>query len=329
MIIRFLIIGFLGVSSFLNAQQLPQYTQFANNQSFYNPSFIGINKTNNVTVGGRWQMLGFGNEPRTAFGLFSKCIKLKEKETFNPALRISREIPAPSDNEKNKFSNAIGAQVGLDQYGAFRTFNINGLYALHFQVNRLFKVSGGLKLGFNNSSFDASKAVVLNITDSKLTYQGGDEEYDQFISGRQNATFLNVGAGAVIHYSDFFIGFSADQLSQNAIQLGNSSVNFNSFTHYFFSAGYHFEINEAFKLTMVTQFKKMRPAPISTDFSIIANYGESLFFGLNYRHKAAVGIIAGLNINEKFSLGYSVDFITNKLNNSSNGGHELILSYKF
>ena len=326
---RILIIGFLGVSALLNAQQLPQYTQFANNQSLYNPAFIGLNKSNDITVGGRWQMLGFGNEPRTAFGIFSKNLKLKEKEIFNPALRISRDIPKTSSLEKRKFSHAAGAQIGLDQYGAFRSFNLNGIYAFHYQVNRTFKVSGGLKLGFSNYSFDAAKAVVLNISDPKLTYQGGDSEYDQFISGRQNATFLNVGAGAVIHYTDFFIGVSADQLTRNAIELGTSSVNFNPSTHYFFTTGYKFSISDALKLTAVAQFKKMRPAPLSADFSIIANYGESLFFGLNYRHKAAVGIMAGFHINEKFSLGYSLDFTVNKLNSASNGGHELILSYRF
>ncbi len=326
---RIIIIGFLCVSAISNAQQLPQYTQFANNQSLYNPAFIGINKSSDITVGGRWQMLGFGNEPRTAFGIFSKNIALKEKEVFNPSLRISRDIPSEATHEKRKFSQASGAQIALDQYGAFRTFSLNGIYAFHYQVNRTMKVSGGLKAGFNNNSFDASKAIVSNITDPKQAYQGGDSEYDQFISGRQNATFLNVGAGAVIHYSDFFIGFSTDQLTRNTIELGNSSVNFNPSTHYFFSTGYKFSISDALKLTAVALIKKMKPAPISTEFSIIGNYGESLFLGLNYRHKASLGAIAGFHINERFSFGYSVDFTTNKLNYASNGGHELILSYRF
>jgi type IX secretion system PorP/SprF family membrane protein len=326
---RILIIGFLGVSAILNAQQLPQFTQFANNQSLYNPAFIGINKSSDLTVGGRWQMLGFGNEPRTAFGIFSKNIKLKEKEVFNPALRISRNIPVSNSNEKRKFSHASGAQIMLDQYGAFRSFNLNGIYAFHYQANRNMKVSGGVKVGFSNNSFDASKAIVSNITDPKQAYQGGDSEYDQFISGRQNATFLNIGVGTVIHYSNFFIGFSADQLTRNTIELVNSSVNFNPSTHYFFTTGYKLSISEALKLTAVAQIKKMKPAPISTEFSIIANYGESLFCGLNYRHKAAVGAIAGFHINEKFSFGYSLDFTVNKLNYASNGGHELILSYRF
>jgi hypothetical protein len=73
----------------------------------------------------------------------------------------------------------------------------------------------------------------------------------------------------------------------------------------------------------------MQPAPLSAEMSLVANFGENLFGGVIYRHKSAIGITGGFDINEKFRLGYSVDFATNKLRNVSNGGHELILRYRF
>ncbi|MFY7943496.1 MAG: type IX secretion system membrane protein PorP/SprF, partial [Crocinitomicaceae bacterium] len=71
---------FFGLSLSLKAQQIPQNSQFALNPALLNPAFIGIEEGTEILVGGRWQMLGFGDEPRTAFGLYSKRLKTKEKE---------------------------------------------------------------------------------------------------------------------------------------------------------------------------------------------------------------------------------------------------------
>jgi type IX secretion system PorP/SprF family membrane protein len=325
------IITFLlcGLSIWINAQQLPQYSQFAQNQALFNPSFIGLQEEKEIHVGGRWQMLGFGDEPRSAFGLYAQRIKNKVKETPNPSIPISKEIPETNKDEKQKFSHAFGTLVSLDKYGAFGTFQLNGLYAAHYNLTKQVKLSGGIKIGLANNSFDASRAIVANLTDPSLSYQGGDEAYDQFISGRTNSSRLTIGLGGAIYYSDFFIGASACNLIGDAVQFGNSTASFQTTPHLFLTSGYRYIINDELSLSAVLLLKKMQPAPLSTEVSVVANFGENLFGGIIYRHKSALGITGGFDINDKFRLGYSLDFAINKLRNVSNGGHELILRYRF
>jgi type IX secretion system PorP/SprF family membrane protein len=324
-----LLFFFCGLSVFAEAQQLPQYSQFAQNQTLYNPAFIGNQEKKEISIGGRWQMLGFGDEPRTAFGLYSQQLKTKTKIVVNPSLPISREIPKNSDDKKNKFSHGIGAQVSMDKYGAFGALELNGIYAFHFRVNKQLKLSGGAKLGIVNNSFDASRAIVSNVSDPTLIYQGGDTEYDEFISGKTNNKQLNLGIGGVVNYGNFFVSAAANNLIGNLIKFGNSSANFQTTPHLFISTGYKYSIGDALSINTVVLLKKMQPAPLSTELSIIANFEDNLFGGLIYRHKSAIGITGGFDINAKFRLGYSIDFSINRIRNVSNGGHELFLRYRF
>ncbi|NCA19754.1 MAG: type IX secretion system membrane protein PorP/SprF [Crocinitomicaceae bacterium] len=61
------------------AQQLPQFSQVALNRSLYNPAFIGDEQATILTLGGRWQMIGFGQEPQSAFLNFEKNLTMKPK----------------------------------------------------------------------------------------------------------------------------------------------------------------------------------------------------------------------------------------------------------
>ena len=320
---------FCGLSILVKAQQLPQFTQFAQNQALLNPAFIGTNEGKEINLGGRWQMLGFGNEPRTAFGLYSQQLKTKEKEIINPSLPISREIPEVEKEDKRSLTQAFGANVGIDKYGAFGTFELNGLYAIHYKLTKKLKLSGGAKLGFSNNSFDPSKAIVANLIDPTLAYQGGDLEYDEFISNRTNNVRLNLGVGGAVHYADFFVAAAVNNITGDLIEIGTSKVNFQPTPHMFLSTGYNYSIGQTFSINTTLLIKKMSPAPLSTELSMVANFDENLFGGIIYRHKSAIGITGGFNINDKFRLGYSVDFSINKLRYASNGGHELILRYRF
>ena len=326
---KLLLLFFCGLAILINAQQLPQFSQFAQNKELFNPAFIGNHSGREITTGGRWQMLGFGNEPRTAFGIFSQQINTKKKEFVNPSLPTSKAIPSNMFEEKRDFGQALGAQFSIDKYGAFGTIELSGLYAINFQINKKVKLSGGAKLGISNNSFDASKAIVANITDPTSTYQGGDAEYDDFISGRTNNWRLNLGLGGIVEYEKIFVGLSANNLTSDLIEFGTSSVNFQSTPHLFLTSGYRYSIGDVLTINTVLLIKKMNPAPFSTELAIIADFDENLFAGLLYRHKSSIGITGGFNINDKFRLGYSVDFSINRIRYASNGGHELILRYRF
>lgn len=90
-------------------------------------------------------------------------------------------------------------------------------------------------------------------------------------------------------------------------------------------SGYQIRINEDFTLTPNVMAKYMAPAPVSLDFNLQAEYKEWIWGGLGYRHTDAIIGMFGLNIYNRFKLGYSFDFSISKFKNFSSGGHELVL----
>ncbi len=317
------------LSSSFFAQQLPQFTQAVLQKNLYNPAFTGENPEMQIGLTGRWQMIGFGNEPQTALLTFEKGIRIKEKTIYNPSLHISQEIPEDHNREKRKFSHGFGGQLGIDNYGAFKNLQLAGVYGAHYQFTPLLKLSAGIRMSFNNNSFDPAKAVVLNPSNPSQVYSGGDSEYDAFTAGRRSMNFLHFGAGINLTFQNFFIGVAANQLTKDAVKFGSSGANFSPQTHLFLMTGYKFEINSEFSFQTIAVLKKMQPAPLSMEFCLLGNFGESLFAGVNYHHNASAGLIVGFNVNEHFRVGYALDVPTTKLNRFSFGGHELMLTYRF
>ena len=66
------------LTSIVTSQQLPQYRQFLLNKSLYNPAAMAINNQSFISLVGRWQMLGFGLEPKT-IALFGQT-KIRKKQ---------------------------------------------------------------------------------------------------------------------------------------------------------------------------------------------------------------------------------------------------------
>jgi type IX secretion system PorP/SprF family membrane protein len=326
--IALFIITFLAIGS-LQAQQMPQFSQVAMNRSLYNPAYVGYEPKTMITLGGRWQMIGFGNEPQSTFLNFERNIKIKAKPIYNPSMRVSMPIPKDNRTQKSKFSQAFGGQLSSDKYGAFKSFQLAGIYAAHYQITSLLKVSGGLKLGISNNGFDADKAQVLNVSNPAIGYQGGDTEYDEFTAEKWNANIINLGLGVNVQYGNFFVGAAANQLTKDAIQFGRSNVNFNLTSHLFLMTGYNFQITEEFKVLTTVVVKKMSPAPTSLEVSAIGNFGDVIFAGVNYHHNATAGVLVGFQVSPVFKIGYSFDASTNTIIKSSFGGHELVLNYRF
>jgi hypothetical protein len=69
----------------------------------------------------------------------------------------------------------------------------------------------------------------------------------------------------------------------------------------------------------------MNPAPPTIEGSLQLEYKEWIWMAASYRHKDAVIGMLGLNLSERFKIGYSYDFSLSKFRDFSAGGHELIL----
>jgi type IX secretion system PorP/SprF family membrane protein len=319
---RALIITIVFISFHSFAQQIPQYSQFQRNQFMANPAAAGIYDFIDVTLAGRWQWLGVADAPRTSYLAFSVPLNFKPKY-YNPGIRTSAgPVENPSINT-GKLKHTVGGQVIADQYGAFRKLSFLGTYALHIPMSKDFNLSFGVKAGLSNNTFLADKAQVLNVVDPTQTYV--DNTYTTFLSNQSNKYILDLSAGLYFYGKGFYLGLSSQQLTRDLVEFGQGTANFNPQMHYNVISGYKFKLNSNLTLTPNVMLKFMYPAPVSIDFNTQVEYNEWLWFGLGYRHTDALIGMFGLNISNRFRLGYSFDFSISKFKNYSSGGHELVL----
>ncbi|MCX6191476.1 MAG: PorP/SprF family type IX secretion system membrane protein [Flavobacteriia bacterium] len=317
------------LSSEVYSQQLPQYSQFLLNKALYNPAAMTINNQAEISLVGRWQMLGFGLEPKTVALIGQSKIQKKAKIIFNPASRISQEIVPIDKKRKIKLSHFVGGQILTDNYGAFRSTDFSGNYALKIPINNRWKVSLGASLGLSNHSFIPSRAVVLNSIDPLIPYVSGDDAYDAFSQGKLNQLSMNSAAGLALNSNNFFISLGARQIARDLLALGNSSPNFDRRMHWNLMAGYDFSIANGFNLQPAILIKKMEPSKLSYEFSALATINYIFWAGVNYHLGVSTGLMVGMEISDELKIGYSMVFTTNKINYFSNGGHEIMISYAF
>jgi type IX secretion system PorP/SprF family membrane protein len=303
-----------------NTQQLPQFTQFINNTPLFNPSMMSMQERTSITLGGRWQMLGFGSEPRTAFISGQTRISNKSKKSLNPSLRISKDNTENDSVKQSRFSHYAGGQMLFDSYGAFDRTSINGCYSLGFDLNEDWKMLAGIKVGFSNFGFDRSKAQVTG---------NDDQEYDAYVANGTNRNSFDLGAGFTLVTKSFFIGFAANQFTKTALDLSSSPSYFDQRMHWNLITGYSYSIPGIVDLQGMVLVKKMAPSPLSMEIALKAVLPNQVWTGIHFRNRSSVGFMAGFLINESFQLGYSLDINTNRLISFNNGGHELILSYRF
>ena len=319
---RIILIGYFFVALTAKSQQIPQYSQFQRNQFMANPAAAGIYDFIDVTLAGRWQWLGVEDAPRSSYLAFSVPLNFKPRY-YNPGIRTSAGQVENPKIQTGKLKHTVGGQIIADQYGAFRKLSFLGTYALHIPMNKDYNLSFGLNAGLSNNSFLADKAQVLNLIDPSLTYT--DNTYTNFIANQSNKYIMDLSAGLYLYGKGFYLGISSQQLTRDFVEFGQGTANFNPQMHYNIMTGYRFKVNEDFTLTPNVMAKYMAPAPLSLDFNLQAEYKEWIWGGIGYRHTDAVIGMFGLNISNRFKLGYSFDFSISKFQNFSSGGHELVL----
>jgi type IX secretion system PorP/SprF family membrane protein len=320
---RVLVIIGLVFFSGVFSQQMPQYSQYLRNQFMVNPGAAGVYDFVDVTIGGRWQWMGFGDEPRTAYLSITSPLTRTPRPKYNPALRISNGPVRNPEIKTGKFKHAIGGQLIADQYGAFRKMQLSGTYAIHMPISKTYNLSFGTRVGLSNNTFLRDKAQVLNVVDQTQTYT--DQTYNAYTADQTSKYILDIGAGLYLYSKNVFVGISADQLTKDMVEFGTGTANFNNQMHFIGTAGVKFPLNDNLTLTPAALVKWMSPTPITIEGSLQLEYKEWLWAGLSYRHKDAVIGMIGLNISERFKFGYSYDFSLSRFNNFSSGGHELVL----
>lgn len=208
---------------------------------------------------------------------------------------------------RNKKIN-LGLIAMQDQFGISQHSKASLVYAYRF---RLFK--GSFSLGIS-AGVDA---IRTNWNEIRTT-QASDPT---FVPGQQKTIVPQAGAGLYYYSKSFYMGLSVPTL-----------LNSNRFDEYqpaVLSSGVLIKLSDNFRIKPAVLFKYMLHSPYELDFATTFYWQDVIGLGANYRLNDAVTAFIDLRINDQFRLGYGYDYAVSKLQNYSNGSHEIMLRYLF
>jgi len=312
-------------SSFLRAQTVGQFTLWNQNHYIVNPAAAGNQDYFDIALGLRQQWSGVKNAPKTFYAVGHTVLN-RPKTHERSAIRISRTNKSVYRKQKS-FSkpilkHAVGGHISTLEQGAFDRTEAVLTYAIHLPIKNEISLSFGLSAGLNSFSFDESKASVLD---------NNDPVFNAFVNG-ENSNQLNVNAGTYLYSDQFFIGYSANQLLQNELEIadidnpGTGSANLE--IQHFLIGGYHIDLDNDFRLTPNLLVKISNPTPSFVDFGLNLSYQQMMFFGMNYRTDEVISASLGFDVSYFLKVGYAYDYTTSDLGGVANGSHEFFVGIK-
>ncbi|NAS29681.1 type IX secretion system membrane protein PorP/SprF [Flavobacteriaceae bacterium R38] len=298
-VITFLLIA---LSSQVQAQQDPQYTQYLFNTLSVNPAYAGNRGVLSVAALYRSQWVGLDGAPETGtFNIHSPI----GKKRLGLGLSIVNDRIGDGVNEETYFDIAFSYTIPTSDTG---------------------KLSFGLKAGGELLNIDFT---VLNQFTNELT---ADNNVDNQFSP-------NFGLGLYYHTQKFYLGLSApsiletDHFEESPLQTADGrSVSFiaRERINYFLIAGYVFDLNYIWKFKPALLTKAVSGAPLQVDLSANFLYNNKLTLGVAYRWDAAFSGLVGFQVSDSILLGLAYDREVTELGRSqfNDGSFEFFLRFE-
>lgn len=280
-----------------SAQQNPQYSQYIFNSLSINPAYAGSKNVLNLNVFHRSQWTGIEGAPTTQ----------------------SLNIDGATENNRL----GLGLSLNRDKIGAQSNLSAYANLAVKLQVSQSGVLSFGLAPGLVQQKLNGSE---LGINDDP-----------SIPVGTESTIKPDVKVGTYFHTERFYAGLSASDL----IQFKDMET-VEPERHYFFTTGYIFDAGSFVKIKPSVLLKEDFNAPTSVDVNAFVLLNEKLWLGSSYRtsmnlfnsepegdvyKRTAVALIAELQINQSFRLGYAYDKMLNDLKGFNT--HEVSVGYYF
>ncbi len=292
------IILFVSFFLFINtafAQQDPEYTQYMYNMSVVNPAYAtGTQSILNLGTLYRRQWVGAVGAPKT--------------------LTLFGHMPLGKKVE-------VGLSVISDDIGdgAKKENNFYADFAYVLQFEGKHKLSLGMKAGFTS--------IATNFNGFKL--ESGDVNTDLAFSENINTTKPNVGVGAYYFTDKYYVGLSAPNLipSKHIEKRAGISPVGTENIHAFLTAGYVFELSDAFKLKPAFMTKFVEGAPLNFDLTANVLYNDKFELGVAYRFEDAVSALMNVQATKSIKIGYAYDYTLSNLSKFNSGTHEVFVLF--
>ena len=294
------------------AQQDAQFTQYMFNTLYWNPATAGKDFHHGEFMAiHRSQWLGYsstfddGSAPTTQSMTLSMPFPRKETAT-------------------DESYGGFGITLVHDQTGLFRNIEAQLSLAFHKELKG-GTLSFGIGSGVYNQSIDSDKLRFVD-PDDPIIDQGGS------LSDMK----ADLSAGIFFNSTRYFAGIGASGLLGSEFDFNpNSDLTASALAiHMNFMGGYHFEVNNNWKVSPSTIVKFAEKDNISYEVSLLATYNDGEFDryygGIAYRDSEGPSALAGIYLGKQkqFRLGYAFDLVVQGQNAKERTSHEIMLSYR-
>jgi type IX secretion system PorP/SprF family membrane protein len=295
----------------LNAQQLPIYSQYTFNKFLLNPGAAGSDGYTTINLVAREQWVGFEGAPKThAVTVDSRLLR----NSF-----ISKNVSVRKKKRLSSRSGRVGwaGHVFNDHSGQLDRTGLEGTYAYHLAIKE-GQLSFGLSGVFYQFRLNKSEVVLA------------DEEPDPLLNGIKGTLYIP-DANFGVYYSSATIygGVSVMQLFQSSIQFGdNNGSDYTLKRNYNLLAGYYYAIND--KVAIEPSFLVKIPTSSKAQLDINAKvfYKTNYWAGMSYRTGSAMIVFFGARF-DRYFVGYAFDYNFGPLMQHTYGSHEFMAAVKF
>ncbi|MBL7745157.1 MAG: PorP/SprF family type IX secretion system membrane protein [Chitinophagaceae bacterium] len=283
-----------GISAATNAQQLQTSSLYDMQGMMHNPSMAGSYRHGMVgaTYRSQWSSLSGSPKTATVFGSF--------------------DLP--------KQDIGVGGYLYNDKTGPTSRTGLQLAFAKHIPLHNDARFSLGIE----------ARAQQYAIDRGKLSQTLGS---DPALGSSDNKFKFDAGFGISYTSKKFQIGASVSQLVQSKLDFYNGSTTpaeeGRLYRHYYLHSLYNWRVDESTVITPNFLFIYLPNAPLEFQGGVRVEHNEVFWWGVSLRAKQSFMLSAGVNINKKFTIGYSFDIYSTPLSVFDEGAnaHEVLLRY--
>lgn len=300
------------------AQQNIQFTQYIFNAMSVNPAYAGYKEEWFGQLGLRSQWAGLDGAPKTGQLSFDGVI-----DPVNKRLGIGLQVTA----------DKLGPQSATSAYANFA-------YRLRLNAEDTQRLSFGIGVGLTNYGLDGTQLSPVDQGDQNLP------------AGQISSTIPDARFGIYYYNPKFYIGASVMDLFSGDGNNGifkwdaGTSANLKRKRHVYLIAGMLNDLAEGIKLRPSILLKEDFKGPTSLDLSSMFIFNERVWLGASYRmgmniwgkdyseglalsNTNSISGVAQFYVNNNLRIGYSYDYMLNKLGSTQSGTHEITLGMTF
>lgn len=286
-----LVISLLIFAGYAHAQQLSHYSQQPFLQVLANPAFAGNAKCTEVRSVHRAQWVGIDGAPQST------------------ALALTGRIGKPT-NEIGVF-HGFALRFENDRMGPFQHNKLHGGYAIHLPFKNEHFLSFGTYAGVDNITFD----------NSNLRPNVGDPSIQQ---SRYSFMAPDLGFGSKYNSEKFFVGLAFNNFVPLRYPVGNDA---RKVFHANFTAGAQFNLKKSdWNLSPMMNMRFAVRTPVALDLYALVDYRQDFYIGAGFRNQESLMVLARFKVLSYFKVGYSFDWVYNRLRGGMAHTHEISLT---